>query len=119
MLTEALQANPAVERADVVRRAELAVLAEDVGAALSLLATGTRRPRGPLETEPESGGAWLDLLTYCARVLAEEAGLLPDVLAAARRLHTSPGVAWMVALAALPPATWIRPRLPRSPPVRV
>jgi hypothetical protein len=111
LFPEALQTHPAMERADVVRRAELAVLAGDHRAALSLLAelrdartprTAQLNPGGPARRdEAESGSPWLVLLTYCARVQAEETGLLPDVLAAARRMHTSAGVAWVVALAAV------------------
>jgi len=111
MFTEALQAHPAMERADVVRRAELAVLAEDHRTALSLLVElRDARTARTVQVDPdghgglaeaESGTAWLDLLTYCARVLAGEPGLLPDVLAAARRIQTSAAVAWVVALAAL------------------
>lgn len=111
MFPEALQAHPAVERVDVVRRAELAVLAADHLTALSLLAElrdartartaqvshggQARRP------DTEAGSPWLDLLSNCARVLAGEPGLLPDVLANARRVQTSAGVAWVVALAAV------------------
>jgi hypothetical protein len=111
MFSEALQAHPGVERVDVVRRAELAVLAGDHLAALSLLAelrdartarTAHVNPDGKARrAEAESGSPWLDLLTYCARVLAGEPGLLPDVLAAARRVQTSAAVAWVVALAAV------------------
>lgn len=111
MFPEALQAHPALERADVVRRAEIAVLAGDHVVALSLLAelrdaqtprTAQLNPDGQARrSEAESGSPWLALLTYCARVLAGEPGLLPDVLAAARRMQTSAGVAWVVALAAV------------------
>ena len=111
MFSEALQAHPAVERADVVRRAELAVLAEQHLTALSLLAElrDARTPRTvhlnhdgqARQAEAESGSPWLALLTNCALVLGGEPGLLPDVLAAARRVQTSAGVAWVVALAAV------------------
>ena len=111
MFPEALQAHPAVERVDVVRRAELAVLAGDHLSALSLLAelrdartarTAQVNHNGQARTAAaEAGSPWLDLLTNCARVLAGEPGLLPDVLANARRMQTSAGVAWVVALAAV------------------
>jgi hypothetical protein len=111
LYTEALVAHPAVERVDLVRRAELAVLAGDHLAALSLLAElkDASTPRsakanlpGPArQAEEEAGSPWLGLLTSCARVLAGEPGLLPDVLAAARQMQTSAGVAWVVALAAV------------------
>jgi hypothetical protein len=84
---EALQVHPAVERSDRVRRAELAVLAEDPHVALELLAEMADRP-------------WLDLLTAVARVLAGSGGLA-DVLECSGRVRPSAAVAWMVALAAI------------------
>jgi hypothetical protein len=111
MFSEALQAHPALERADVVRRAELAVLAGDHRVALSLLAelhdartarTVQLNPGGlARRVERESGNPWLELLTGCARVQAGEPGLLPEVVATARRVQTSAAVAWVVALAAV------------------
>lgn len=111
MFSDALQAHPAVERADIVRRAELAILAQDHLTALALLAE-LRDARTPRTTHAKAEGAagrdeaeysspWVDLLTHCARVLAGERELLPDVLVAARGVQTSAAVAWVVALAAV------------------
>jgi hypothetical protein len=115
LFVEALQVHPGAERADVVRRAELAVLAEDHHAALTLLAelaaastartlqnpaglpAGIRSRSQPLE----AGSPWLELLTACARVQAGQHDLLPAVMTAAQRVQPSAGVSWVVALAAV------------------
>lgn len=108
---EALHVHPSAERADVVRRAELAVLAEDPHTALSLLAelADARTPRTAPVSAPGLPDAkvegrpspWLDLLSCAARVLAGQHAVLPDVVRAAAAVQPSPGVSWVLALAAI------------------
>jgi hypothetical protein len=117
LFSEALRIHPAAERADVVRKAELAVLAGDHALALHLLAelkaartarTARSRPAGlPAGATAEADRAarhpaspWLDLLTCCAQLLAGQPDRLPAVLKAATKVQPSAGVAWVVALAA-------------------
>ncbi len=110
---EALQIHPAAERSDVVRRAELAVLAEDHQLALNLLAelknansARTSRPgSGPVRAKGNKADSrpvspWLDLLTSTAKVQAGEPRRLPAVMTAAGKVQPSAGVSWIVALAA-------------------
>jgi len=100
---EALQVHPGVERSDVVRRAELAVLAGDSHAALTLLAEldTARTARTAHPARPDTTSPWLELLTRCAEVLKGDHARLPEVIATARRVHPSAGVSWVLALAAI------------------
>jgi hypothetical protein len=116
LFAEALRIYPAAERADVVRRAELAVLAGDHKLALKLLAElkaatsartartakpvrrGGGRPGKPEPARPVS--PWLELLNRTALLLAGDYKALPTVVEAARRVQHSAGAAWVVALAA-------------------
>jgi hypothetical protein len=114
LFAEALQIHPALERADIVRRAELSVLAGDPEMALHLLgelaAATTPRTQHATRTESTRPGPWLRLLTSCAELLAGRPVQLDAVLTAASRVEPSAGVDWVVALAAatagnLPQAT--------------
>jgi hypothetical protein len=102
---EALQVHPGIDRADVIRRAELAVLVGDHHAALTLLAeldaARSARTRVRNAGRPESASPWLELLTVCAQVLGGEHSRLPEVVATARRVQASAGVSWVLALAAI------------------
>jgi hypothetical protein len=128
LFAEALTVHPGAERVDIVRQAELAVLAGDHTAALTLLAelevartlrtrriTAPSEPPGPPKPGPPKPGPpkpgpakpaqqpppspWLQLLTDVATLLAG-LGDLGTVLESSRRVQPSGAVAWMVALAA-------------------
>jgi hypothetical protein len=88
LFAEAFTVHPAAERADLVRRAELAVLRGDHDTALWMLGDLTATPARP----------WLELLTHAAAVQAGDGAQLPAVLAAT--VQPSAGVSWVTALAA-------------------
>lgn len=102
---EALRVHPAAERADIVRRAELAVLAGNHKLALHLLSElKTRRTArvavaarsdapGPAETH------WLELLTRYAQLLRGDGGRFDDVLGPAEPVRLPAQGAWVLALA--------------------
>ncbi len=106
LYSEALEVHPALERVDIVRQAELAVLAGIHTTALELLhelAAGkserTRRTVAPLAKErPVS--PWLNLLSRVAELLAGT-GDLAAVQAVAEGMPSSAGQDWIVALAAV------------------
>ncbi|GLY30080.1 hypothetical protein [Kineosporia sp. NBRC 101731] len=108
LYSEALDVHPALERADVVRLAELAVLAGIHTQAQELLrelneAESERSRRngtvlGPDRPAPPS--PWLDLLARVAELLAGT-GDLAAVDAAASKVQPSAGMDWIVALAAV------------------
>lgn len=108
LYAEALDAHPALERMDVVRRTELAVLAGHHELALDLLgelaeaaSERTRRTVAPLKPElAVRVSPWLVLLTRVAELLAGT-GDLATVLDAAQRVLPSAGLDWIVALAAI------------------
>jgi hypothetical protein len=116
LFTEALRIHPAVRRADLVRRAELAVLAGDHKLALHLLAelergTSARSSKSNPAWQSDGGARrkggksarlanpWLVLLTRSAQLLAGQPDRLGAVLTAAKRVQPSAGVSWVVALA--------------------
>jgi hypothetical protein len=106
LFAEALTVHPAAERVDVVRQAELAVLAGDHQGALALLTelaeatTARTKPSNPPPAKTKRPASpWLLLLTGVATLLAGD-GDLAAVLAASKRVQPSAGSAWIVALAA-------------------
>jgi hypothetical protein len=114
LFDEALRVQPAVERADVVRLAELAILAEDPHVALDLLAelreaqtprtsaiNPAAMPGRAKNGEPAGTSPWLDLLDAVARVLTGPTALLSDVLECTRWVQPSGAVSWMVTLASI------------------
>lgn len=106
LYAEALEVHPGLERVDVVRQAELAVLAGIHTTALELLkeldegkSERTRRTVEPLKKKQPTS-PWLRLLTRVAELLAGT-GDLAAVQAAAKGLPPSAGLDWIVALAAV------------------
>ncbi|MBT0769721.1 hypothetical protein KIH74_12355 [Kineosporia sp. J2-2] len=110
LYTEALEVHPAIERVDVVRQAELAVLAGIHTTALDLLGElaaakteRTRRTVAVLKKDQDRAPApspWLELLARVAELLAGT-GDLDTVRTAAQRVQPSAGLDWIVALAAV------------------
>jgi hypothetical protein len=106
LFAEALTVHPGAERVDVVRQAELAVLAGDHRSALALLAelgggktARTKRSKLPGKRPTTTASPWLTLLKSVAQLLAGQ-GDLAGVRKASARVQPSAGVAWIVALAA-------------------
>ncbi|WP_285619780.1 hypothetical protein [Kineosporia sp. NBRC 101677] len=104
LYAEALDVHPTLERVDIVRQAELAVLAGIHPKALELLqelreakSERARRTVTPLKKE---GSPWLELLSRVAELLAGT-GDLAAVQEAAQRAQPSAGLDWIVALAAV------------------
>jgi len=105
---EALDVHPALERVDVVRQVELALLAGIHSTALDLLAElaqatteRTRRTVEPLRPGvPLPPSPWLDLLGRVAELFAGS-GDPAAVRAAQEKVRPSAGLDWIVALAAV------------------
>lgn len=108
LFAEALLVHPAVERADLVRRSELAILVGDHQLAEELLAelaagrtARSVRPKVPgLRQNSGQVSPWLKLLTRSAQVLAEGPERLAGFVAVSQRVPSSAGVCWVIALTA-------------------